>query len=67
MSADAIFIGWQPGCGIMPDLPPFNLMRPVGAHPAGATVTAETLRSLGLEVPQVEARQAAETPTGGTR
>ena len=67
MSADAIFIGWQPGCGIMPDFPLFNLMRPVGAHQAGATVTAETLRSLGLEVPNVEARQTDLTQAGGSR
>jgi hypothetical protein len=30
----------------------FNLVRPLGVHPVGSTVTAETLRELGVVVPE---------------
>lgn len=64
MSRDAIFIGMQPGFGAMPGFPLFNLCRPAGDLPAGATVAAGTLQRLGLEVPEVPAQDSEPVGSG---
>lgn len=55
----AVFIGIQSGAGLVPDFPLFNLTRPVGIYPAGATISTATLERLGYSAPAM--------PTGGVR
>ena len=50
--APAIYVGVQPGCGVMPDFALFNLTADLPGHPRGSTVSEQTLRSAGYDVPE---------------
>ena len=51
-SAVAVFLGIQrSGVLHIPDLPLYNLTCPVGIHPAGSTVSADTLARYGYTPP----------------
>jgi hypothetical protein len=52
MVAPAHFIGRQSGCGFAPDIDLYNLDRDIPGHPAGSTVSADTLRAAGYVVGQ---------------
>ena len=51
VKAPAEFIGLQPGIQQVPDIELFNLVGPVGPHPAGSTVSRKTLEAHGYSVP----------------
>lgn len=50
--APAIFIGVQEGFGPIPAQELYNLLTNVGTHPAGSTVTRQTLERHGYAVPR---------------
>ena len=49
--APAIFLGLQENLPGLPAIELWNLFLPVGHHPAGSTVSRQTLESLGYFVP----------------
>jgi len=53
----AVFIGWQRGLGLVPDLALYNLTRDIDGHPAGSTVGAKTLAKAGIEIPTTPAQE----------
>ncbi len=50
-AAPFVFIGVQDCGGIVPDFALYNLLVDVPGHPAGSTVSEDTLRKLGFLVP----------------
>jgi hypothetical protein len=50
----AVFIGTLPGFRELPAIDLYNLLTPVGEHPAGSTVSGRTLERHGYRVPVVE-------------
>ena len=58
-AAPATFIGIQDGFGLMPPIELYNLHTPVGEHPAGSSVSRQTLEKHGYAVPPVTPLDAA--------
>lgn len=52
-NAPAKFIGIQPGFGQIPSFELYTLEAPVGDHPAGSSVSRETLENHGFSVPPI--------------
>lgn len=50
MNAPAVFLGVQSGFLHLPPIELFTLLVPVGEHPAGSTVSRQTLESHGYRV-----------------
>jgi hypothetical protein len=50
MTAPAIYIGLQPGFGQMPAFELYTLQDQVGEHPAGSTVSRQTLENHGFSM-----------------
>jgi hypothetical protein len=66
MNAPAIFLGFQPGINEHPGVELYNLLAPVGKHPAGSTVSRSTLERHGFKLPPLmETRAAAENMAAG--
>jgi hypothetical protein len=55
------FLGIQRGEGRWPDIELYNLTAPIGGHPAGSTVSRQTLEAHGYVVP---ARSQSEATAG---
>ncbi len=51
MNTPAIFLGIQPGFKHIPPIELYNLLAPVGRHPAGSTVSRKTLEEHGYTPP----------------
>jgi hypothetical protein len=51
--APAFFVGIQEGWGHLPSIELYNLTEDVGIHPAGSTVSRQTLEQHGYSVPPV--------------
>jgi hypothetical protein len=51
MNAPAIYLGLQPGISHLPPIELYNLLVPVGRHPAGSTVSRKTLEEHGFKPP----------------
>lgn len=49
--APAVFLGIQSGFGFSPDFALYNLTADIDGHPAGSTVSAETLEARGFFLP----------------
>lgn len=49
--APVSYLGVQSGFGHGPDVLLYNLLAPLGDHPAGSTVSAQTLMRHGFAVP----------------
>ncbi len=49
--APVVWCGWQSGMGVMPDIELWNLTAPIPGHPAGSTLSRQTLERLGYTVP----------------
>jgi hypothetical protein len=60
-SPSAIYIGTMPGHAQVPPLDLYNLLVPVGEHPAGSTVSRGTLERHGVPVPAIAARSVGES------
>lgn len=52
MNTPAIFLGIQPGYENLPPVELYNLLAPVGHHPAGSTVSRKTLEDHGYLPPR---------------
>lgn len=63
MIAPAVYLGFQPGFKSIPGIELYNLLRPVGEHPVGSTVSRQTLESHGYVVPARRRRRAARRRT----
>lgn len=48
----ATYIGSMPGFAHLPAIELYNLLVPVGEHPAGSTVSRNTLEKYGIPVPR---------------
>ncbi len=48
MTTSAIFVGLQAGFRKQPPIELYNLVAPVGVHPAGSTVSRQTLEKHGV-------------------
>jgi len=48
MPTSAIFVGLQAGFRKQPPIELYNLIAPVGVHPAGSTVSRQTLEKHGV-------------------
>jgi len=48
MTTPAIFVGLQAGFRQQPPIELYNLVAPVGEHPAGSTVSRQTLEKHGV-------------------
>jgi len=57
MTAPAIFLGIQPGTHHLPAIELWNLTAPVGDHPAGSTVSRQTLERHGYSVPEAKSQK----------
>lgn len=57
--APAEFVGIQEGIGKIPSFELYNLTADIPGHPAGSTVSRETLEKAGFEVPK-QAKQAKQ-------
>ena len=62
--APAYFVGVQDGFGFMPAFELYTLTGPVGFHPAGSTVSRETIEKHGYSVPSGAEVVQMEQPTG---
>ncbi|MFT3868662.1 MAG: hypothetical protein QM715_09195 [Nibricoccus sp.] len=51
MNTPAVFLGIQPGYKNLPPVELYNLLAPVGHHPAGSTVSRKTLEQHGYSPP----------------
>lgn len=51
MNTPAVYLGLQPGFKHLPPIELYNLLAPVGHHPAGSTVSRKTLEDHGLAPP----------------
>lgn len=51
MNTPAVFLGIQPGFKNLPPVELYNLLAPVGHHPAGSTVSRKTLEDHGYLPP----------------
>ncbi len=50
MTAPAIYVGLQPGFRQQPPIELYTLLAPVGEHPAGSTVSRQTLEKHGFRI-----------------
>jgi hypothetical protein len=50
MTAPAIYVGLQPGFRQQPPIELYTLLAPVGEHPAGSTVSRQTLEKHGFHI-----------------
>ena len=50
MTAPAIYAGLQPGFRHQPPIELYTLLAPVGDHPAGSTVSRQTLEKHGFRL-----------------
>jgi len=67
MTTPAIFVGLQAGFRQQPPIELYNLMAPVGEHPAGSTVSRQTLEKHGVvftPAPAVRKHRRGSTPKG---
>lgn len=55
--APAVFLGVQPGFGVLPPFALYNLTADIPGHPEGSTVSSVTLLAAGFRLPA-----ASETP-----
>jgi hypothetical protein len=53
MKAPAVYLGTLPGFRQQPPIELYNLLDQVGLHPAGSTVSRQTLEDHGLVPPAV--------------
>jgi hypothetical protein len=60
--APAIYIGTLNGFRELPPIDLFNLLAPVGEHPAGSTVSRRTLERHGFAVPRDPSDQPNARP-----
>jgi hypothetical protein len=51
MTTPAIYVGLQAGFRQQPPIELYNLVAPVGEHPAGSTVSRQTLEKPGVNFP----------------
>lgn len=49
--APAVWLGTQSGCGVAADVDLYNLTAPIEGHPAGSTVSGQTLIAAGYTLP----------------
>ena len=54
----ATYRGFQEGFGSRPGIELWNLVRPLGEHPAGSTLSRQTIESLGGRLPTAEEGKA---------
>lgn len=52
--APAQFLGVQPGCGVFADIELWNLTEPIGEHPAGSTLSRQTIERHGYTLPSAQ-------------
>lgn len=63
MTAPAIYVGLQPGFRHQPPIELYTLLAPVGEHPAGSTVSRQTLERHGFRIlPGRLGRKARHSP-----
>ncbi|HEU5079111.1 MAG TPA: hypothetical protein VFT72_07850 [Opitutaceae bacterium] len=62
MTAPAVFLGVQPGFRHIPAIELYNLVERVGIHPAGSTVSRQTLVQHGFDVPARRRRASRRIP-----
>jgi len=56
----AVYHGWQDGFGVAAGFALYNLTQPVGIHPAGSTVSDQTLNRLGYSAPDMYASRSTD-------
>jgi len=59
-SAIAVYLGWQSGGIFTQGFALYNLTQPVGIHPAGSTVSEQTLNRLGYSAPDMYAGRSVD-------
>jgi len=56
----AVYLGWQSGGIFTQGFALYNLTQPVGIHPAGSTVSEQTLNRLGYSAPDMYASRSTD-------
>jgi len=64
MTNPAIYVGLQAGFRKQPPIELYNLVAPVGNHPAGSTVSRQTLEKHGVNFPPAPAPRKARRGSG---
>jgi len=63
MTIPAFYVGLQPGFRHLPAIELYTLIAPVGEHPAGSTVSRQTLEKHGFVVHSRPSRRKAHRLT----
>jgi hypothetical protein len=63
MTIPAFYVGLQPGFRHLPAIELYTLIAPVGEHPAGSTVSRQTLEKHGFTVHSRRTRSKAHRLT----
>jgi hypothetical protein len=64
MTSPAIYVGLQAGLRHQPPIELYNLIAPVGDHPAGSTVSRQTLEKHGVNFAPVRPERKARRGHG---
>lgn len=64
MTTPAIYVGLQAGFRKQPPIELYNLLAPVGNHPAGSTVSRQTLEKHGVDFPPAPAPRKTRRSSG---
>jgi len=56
----AVYLGWQSGGIFAQGFALYNLTQPVGIHPAGSTVSEQTLNRYGYTAPDIYASRSTD-------